>query len=39
MYLGTYEIDGDPNELLAADDQLTAMMPEGQVGFHACASA
>ena len=38
MYLGTYEIDGDPNELLAADDRLTAMMPEGQVGFHACAT-
>ncbi len=35
MYLGIYEIDGDPNELLAAYDRLIAMMPEGQVVFHA----
>jgi len=37
MYLGIYEIDGDPNGLLAAYDRLIAMMPEGQVVFHACA--
>jgi hypothetical protein len=37
MYLGIYEIDGDPNELLVAYDRLIAMMPEGQVVFHACA--
>jgi hypothetical protein len=37
MYLGIYEIDGDPQELLAAYDRLIAMMPEGQVVFHACA--
>jgi hypothetical protein len=37
MYLGIYEIDGDPNELLAAYDRLIAMMPESQVVFHACA--
>ena len=37
MYLGIYEIDGDSNGLLAAYDRLIAMMPEGQVVFHACA--
>jgi len=37
MYLGVYEIDGDPDELLAAYDRLMAGMPEGQVEFHACA--
>ena len=37
MYLGIYKIDGDPNGLLAAYDRLIAMMPEGQVVFHACA--
>ena len=29
MYLGIYEIDGDPGELLAAYDRLIGMMPEG----------
>jgi hypothetical protein len=37
MYLGIYEIEGEPNGLLAAYDRLIAMMPEGQVVFHACA--
>ena len=37
MYLGIYEIDGDPAELLAAYDRLIGMMPEAQVVFHACA--
>ena len=37
MYLGIYEIDGDPTELLAAYDRLISMMPESQVVFHACA--
>jgi hypothetical protein len=37
MYLGIYEIDGDPDELLAAYDRLIGMMPEAQVVFHACA--
>lgn len=37
MYLGVYEIDGDPNELLAAYDRVMAGMPEEQVEFHACA--
>jgi hypothetical protein len=37
MYLGIYEIDGDPTELLAAYDRLIAMMSESQVVFHACA--
>ena len=37
MYLGIYEIDGEPGELLAAYDRLMAGMPESQVEFHACA--
>ena len=37
MHLGVYEIDGDPDELLAAYDRLMAGMPAGQVDFHACA--
>ena len=37
MYLGVYEIDGDPDELLPAYDRLMAGMPEDQVDFHACA--
>jgi hypothetical protein len=37
MHLGIYDIDGDPTELLAAYDRLIAMMPEGQLVFHACA--
>ena len=37
MYLGIYEIDGDPDELLLAYDRLMAGMPEDQVDFHACA--
>jgi hypothetical protein len=37
MHLGVYEIDGDPDELLAAYDRLMAGMPEDQVVFHACA--
>jgi hypothetical protein len=37
MYLGIYDIDGDPDELLAAYDRVMARMPEGQVYFHACA--
>jgi hypothetical protein len=36
MYLGIYDIDGDPDELLAAYDRVMARMPEGQVYFHAC---
>lgn len=36
MYLGIYEIQGDPDELLAAYDRLTATLPEGDVVFHAC---
>jgi len=28
MYFGIYEIDGDPDELLAAYDRLIGMMPE-----------
>lgn len=37
MYLGVYEIDGDPEQLLAAYDRLMAGMPADQVEFHACA--
>ena len=37
MYLGIYDIDGDPRELLVAYDRLIAGMPEGQLFFHACA--
>jgi hypothetical protein len=37
MYLGMYEIDGEPDQLLAAYDRLMARMPAGQVQFHACA--
>jgi hypothetical protein len=37
MYLGVYEIDGEPDTLLAAYDRLMTAMPEGQVVFHACA--
>ena len=37
MYLGIYDIAGDPRELLAAYDRVMAGMAEGQVFFHACA--
>lgn len=37
MYIGIYEIDGDPDELVPAYDRLMAGIPEGQVHFHACA--
>jgi hypothetical protein len=37
MYLGIYDIDGDPRELLVVYDRLIAGMPEGQLFFHACA--
>jgi hypothetical protein len=37
MYLGIYEIDGDPDELLAAYDRLMTGLPEDQVHLHACA--
>jgi hypothetical protein len=37
MYLGIYEVDGDPDELLAAYDRLIAGMPDQDVQFHACA--
>lgn len=37
MYLGVYEIDGEPEQLLAAYDRLMAGMPPAQIDFHACA--
>lgn len=37
MYLGIYDIDGEPRELLAAYDRLMAGMPDSQISFHACA--
>ena len=37
MYLGIYDIDGDPDELLAAYDRVMAGMPDDQIPFHACA--
>jgi hypothetical protein len=37
MYLGIYDLDGDPDELLAAYDRVMAGMPDDQIHFHACA--
>jgi len=37
MYLGIYDIDGDPDELLTAYDRVMAGMPDDRVYFHACA--
>ena len=37
MYLGVYEIDGDPARLLPAYDRLMAGMPDDLVHLHACA--
>jgi hypothetical protein len=37
MYLGVYDIDGDPDELVAAYDRLMNAVPDDQVLFHACA--
>jgi hypothetical protein len=37
VYLGIYDIEGDPEELLAAYDRLMSSMPEDQIYLHACA--
>lgn len=37
MYLGVYEFEGEPEQLLAAYDRVMAGMPEQEVVFHACA--
>lgn len=37
MYLGIYEIEGDPEQLLAAYDRVMAGMPQQPMEFHACA--
>jgi hypothetical protein len=38
MFLGTYEFDGDPSELLAAYDRFMAMVPADSLPFHACVT-
>lgn len=37
MYLGIYEIDGEPEQLVAAYDRVVAEMPAQELVFHACA--
>lgn len=37
MYLGVYEVDGNPEELVAAYDRVMSEMPEEQIGMHLCA--
>jgi hypothetical protein len=36
MYLGKYEFDGDPDELVAAYDRLMLGVPQESIGFHIC---
>ena len=36
MYLGTYDFDGDPEDLVARYDQLVGMFPEGVVMLNVC---
>jgi hypothetical protein len=36
MFLGTYRVTGDPNELAAAYDRLMATFPEDQLLVHIC---
>jgi hypothetical protein len=36
MYLSIYRFDGDTDELLAAYDRMTEMIPPANIDFHAC---
>ncbi len=38
MYLGIYEFDGDPAELLDAYDALMASTPTSSIAWHVCAA-
>lgn len=36
MYLGKYEFEGDPDELVGAYDRLMTGIPPESIGFHIC---
>lgn len=36
MYLGAYEFEGDPDELLAAYERMMTMVPPGASDLHVC---
>ena len=36
MYLGIYDFDGDPDELLAGYDRMMGSFPGSMIIFHAC---
>lgn len=38
MFLGAYHFAGDPTELVAAHDRLTAQFPPGALDLHVCVA-
>lgn len=36
MYLGIYDFEGDPDELLAGYERMMGSLPTGMIIFHAC---
>jgi hypothetical protein len=36
VYLGIYDFDGDPGELLVCYDRMMGSFPAGMIMFHAC---
>jgi hypothetical protein len=38
VFLGKYDFEGDPDDLLAAYERMMQAVPEGNITLHACVS-